>query len=378
MKQFSLPLMMCGTILALLLAACARQPQPARIEEITFRSGEFTIVGELRTPEGTGPFPVVLFVHGSGPADRTGFGMYLPVMERLQQAGYATFAWDKPGTGESTGSLENGHVHSQRAQILLDAIEVLKAHPNIDPGQIGLWGISQAGYVMPRALAQSKDIAFMICVSCPGMSSYDQMAFQVTAFALCDGASEEKADEQASLLAELDQARTYETYAEYLYYREVLEALAGLAPAPVEKWPILAKEAWQEGDPDREALWNPIEVIEQTTIPVLAIFGDRDRNIDPLQGAHAYRVALEGAGNLQSRVEVFPKANHGIAVSETGCPDDDLQWLEQSAKSLGYASIGEAQEALQKGASNHELLSKIPYAPGYLDTMDEWLRDLQR
>jgi dipeptidyl aminopeptidase/acylaminoacyl peptidase len=55
----------------LLLPACARQPQPARIEEITFQSGEFKLVGDLRTPAGTGPFPVILFVHGSDAADRT-------------------------------------------------------------------------------------------------------------------------------------------------------------------------------------------------------------------------------------------------------------------------------------------------------------------
>ena len=41
--------------LALLVPACARQPQPARVEEITFQSGEFTLVGDLRTPTGKGP-----------------------------------------------------------------------------------------------------------------------------------------------------------------------------------------------------------------------------------------------------------------------------------------------------------------------------------
>ena len=59
-------------VILLLLPACARQPQPARIEEITFQSGEFNIVGDLRTPAGTGLFPVVLFVHGDAPgANRT-------------------------------------------------------------------------------------------------------------------------------------------------------------------------------------------------------------------------------------------------------------------------------------------------------------------
>ena len=97
MKQHALRLMVCGIVLAvlLLLPACARQPQPARIEEITFQSGEFTLVGDLRTPSGTGPFPVVLFVHGSGPSDRTFFGGYLPIMERMLGAGYAVFSWDR-------------------------------------------------------------------------------------------------------------------------------------------------------------------------------------------------------------------------------------------------------------------------------------------
>ena len=88
----------------LLVPACARQPQPARIEEITFQSGEFKLVGDLRTPAGAGPFPVILFVHGSGDADRTFFGYYLPIMERMLRAGYAVFSWDNPGAGESTGT----------------------------------------------------------------------------------------------------------------------------------------------------------------------------------------------------------------------------------------------------------------------------------
>ena len=39
-------------VIVLLLPACTRQPQPARIEEITFQSGEFTLVGDLRCRRG--------------------------------------------------------------------------------------------------------------------------------------------------------------------------------------------------------------------------------------------------------------------------------------------------------------------------------------
>ncbi len=53
----------------------------------------------------------------------------------------------------------------------------MKARRDIDDKHIGLWGISQASYVMPLALSQSEDIAFMICVSCGGMSGRDQGAY---------------------------------------------------------------------------------------------------------------------------------------------------------------------------------------------------------
>jgi alpha-beta hydrolase superfamily lysophospholipase len=385
MKQFSLRLIMCGMILVLLMTACASPPsatptptvtlQPPRIEEIAFESGSFHVVGDLRLPEGVGPFPVVVFVHGSGPIDRTMFGEYMPIMERMLRAGYATFSWDKPGTGESTGQISSNHVFAQRAQILLDAIEIMQARPDIDPQRIGLWGISQAGYVMPLALTQTKDIAFMICVSCPGMSGYDQMAFNVTAWALCSEVPEEKADQKTRLLAELDRARTYDTYAEYLHYREVLKALAGLVSAPIEQWPVLSEETWQQNPTDPEDVWNPIEVIEQLGIPVLAIFGDQDRSVDPLQGAYAYRQALEQAGNPKSRVELFPKARHELIVSKTGCPiEEEFQWLEQYVKTLGYGSVSEAEAAVEKDPRLHgDFLT-----PGYLDLIEEWLRDLRR
>lgn len=95
----------------------------------------FKAVGDLRLPEGGGPHPVVVFAHGDGPNNRASGVTYPPIMERMLRAGYATFAWDKPGTGESTGEFEHGRVLEQRAQIVLDAVAVLKQHAAIDPEQ---------------------------------------------------------------------------------------------------------------------------------------------------------------------------------------------------------------------------------------------------
>jgi len=372
--------------LALLLSACARQPQPAGIEEITFQSGEFKLVGDLRTPAGTGPFPVILFVHGSDDADRTLFGYYLPVMERMLRAGYAVFSWDKPGYGESTGQLREPYLRHQRAQIVLDAIEVMQARPDIDPERIGLWGISQASYVMPLVLSQSEDVAFMICVSCAGMSGHDLGVYQITTFAMfCADVLEEDADQRTVLFAELEEARKFETYEEYLHYREVLDALVDISPYRQKLLDFLSKnggggvipeEAWLKNDPEIERWWNPVEVLEQVRIPVLAIFGDKDSNTDPMQGAYAWRKALEQAGNPDFRVELLPGVDHLVAPSESSCINDQGETLDQVLQEQGYGPLEESLALFQQEPGQHTPLSAWPYAPGYLDLIEEWLRGL--
>ena len=334
----------------LFITSCTRQAQQSRTEEIVFHSGSFKVVGDLRLPEGRGPHPVVVFVHGDGPNDRIAGGMYSPIMERMERVGYATFAWDKPGTGESTGQIDRSRLGEQRAQIVLDATAVLKAHPDINPGQIGLWGISQAGYVMPRVLSMSEAITFMIAVSCPGMAGVDQGAYLVSAQAICAKVPEEEAEQMRRLLSEVERVQTYD---EYVQYKEAIDALPGISFASIfgYKAGVLPEDEWHVPNLEGEYFWDPIEVIEQTTIPVLAFFGERDTQIDPIQGAQAYRDALERSGNPNFRVELIPDSDHNIILSETGCLD-------------------EREKRPRSEWTN--------YAPQYLDTLEEWLGELHR
>jgi len=383
MKSRMLSVMTCAALFALAVTGCAPPspaPQPPRIEEITFQSGEFTLVGDLRTPAGRrGPFPVVLFVHGDAPANRTMFGMYLPIMERMLRAGYAVFSWDNPGVGESTGTTDRLQLTQQQAQIVMDAIEAMKAHPDVDSGRIGLWGVSMAGWVMPRVLMASDDVAFMICQSCGSMSGQDESVYLTVAQGYCGGVPEEATDQLQILLAELDEARTFDTYEGYLHYRGVLDELAALGSVTVPE-PVASEAAWLANNPALEFGWSPMEVIAQVRIPVLAIWGDRDTQLDPIRAAYAYRHALEQAGNPNYRVEVIPGADHLLAPSETGCMSERSQTLERVSGEQGFAledlnalSALDPQDPLR-----FKLLSAWPFAPAYLDMIEEWLRGLGR
>src|SRR5215467_9659729 len=74
-----------------------------RTEEVHFRCGDHTLAGTLVLPGTPGPHPAVAFVLGSGPADRTYYGMAPHLWSHFAGHGFACLSWDKPGVGQSTG-----------------------------------------------------------------------------------------------------------------------------------------------------------------------------------------------------------------------------------------------------------------------------------
>jgi pimeloyl-ACP methyl ester carboxylesterase len=152
------------------------------------------------------------------------------------------------------------------------------------------------------------------------------------------------------MLSAIERAQTYDEYAEY---KKQLDALPGIESAEIfgYKKGVRPRNEWHADDPQSEYFWDPMQVIEKTTIPVLAVFGEMDTQIDPFQGAQVYRHALMRAGNPNFRIELIPGADHNIILSETGC-------------------LEERENRPRSEWSN--------YAPQYLDILEEWLTELRR
>jgi pimeloyl-ACP methyl ester carboxylesterase len=312
----------------------------ARTQEVSFRSKGFKLVGDLRLPADGELHPAIIMVHGSGGATRDGAVYFEPLIEIFLRNGYAVFSWDKPGSGASKGDFDGRHLLSERAAILADAVQVLVEHPEIDPARVGLWGISQAGWVMPLALELAGDIAFMIVVGGGAEDSIEQMAFQVGQRVICTGGSDERA---ALVEKNWSQFKKATNYSEY---REAVESLLEIPEVKEHTGLQLAEEKrWKPLSRDSGSFFDPMEVIEHTTIPVLALYGELDKNIDPVQGAEAYKAALERAGNQDSQVVVIPGAGHVLVPARTGC--------------------------LGEGGGRQ-------YVPEYLEILDAWLQQLSR
>jgi pimeloyl-ACP methyl ester carboxylesterase len=310
--------------------------------EVKFDHRHFTVIGDLYAPSPKKKNPVIIFVHGDGPARRSSSRAPNRLMRNFLEIGFACYYYDKPGYGESKGKFTSGKLFEERASILVEAVAILKLHPLIDPDMIGLWGISQAGWVMPKAISMSEDIAFMIAVSCAGVDGIEQSAYLVEQQILCEGYSKGEAKKARMYYNQRARAKTYEEYleaAEFLDKHPVISTMG---------WGgIKSEEKFSPAPASYSQFFNPIPVIEKMKIPVLAIYGDKDTQVDPFQGMNAYKNALEKAKNPFYRVEIFKNADHGIIQSKTGCLKEQRQ--RRSAR----------------------------FARGFLELMQNWLKNLK-
>jgi pimeloyl-ACP methyl ester carboxylesterase len=127
--------------------------------EVTFKSHGTKLAGTLHLPSGRGPYPAVVWLHGSGPEARDDAApYYTPLLGR-----FAVFAYDKRGAGASGGTC-----CPLDFRLLADdasaAVAAVRSYREIDRGLIGLMALSQGGWLMPLT-ALSSPVGFAIVVA---------------------------------------------------------------------------------------------------------------------------------------------------------------------------------------------------------------------
>jgi dienelactone hydrolase len=144
-----------------------------RTEAVRFQSGDVTLAGTLFIPDERGRHPAIVLFHGSGPEPRNP-----SVADWFARHGVIALTYDKRGVGESTGDFR-AVSFTELSDDGLAAIQLLRARPDVDAERIGVWGLSQGGWLGPLAASRSKDVKFVIAVSGPGVSPAEQMVFYI-------------------------------------------------------------------------------------------------------------------------------------------------------------------------------------------------------
>ena len=140
--------------------------------KVEFKVGKEILRGTLFIPEGTSPFPAVVFYHGRGSAR----ARYLPMAEALARKGLITLAFDFRGCGESDGKFEE-QTHKMGIEDARAGLEFLLSQ-NVDKKRIGIQGTSFGGYVTGMLL---NDYDFIRSVVLRVPAAYSDQALNVKA-----------------------------------------------------------------------------------------------------------------------------------------------------------------------------------------------------
>lgn len=264
-------------------------------QRVVIRHGGHTLNGVLALPKnGRSRHGLVVYVHGDGPVDATHDDGYKPLWEANAQAGYASLSWDKPGVAGAPGNWLAQSM-DDRADEAAAAIAWARARPDIDGGRIGLWGASQAGWVLPKIAAKTP-VSFAVAVS-PAINWLRQGRYNLLAELRADGASDARTD--AAIARSDTTRRLLERRATF---EEYVTARGGDADGmTADRWAFISKNYTADATEDLRALRG---------VPVLLVLAGHDRNVDTADTERVYRRVLDAGGAMT--VEHYPDATHSL------------------------------------------------------------------
>lgn len=178
-----------GTVFPAVWAQESPEPDPATAayseRDFSVGEGELPLPGTLAMPEGEGPFPAVVLVHGSGPQDRDStIGPNRPLRDiahGLAERGIATLRYDKrTRVHPIAASFDPGFsVDKESTDDTVAAVAALQATPGIDPGRVFVFGHSLGAMLTPRILQRTDGAAGGIMLAASSRSMLDLIPEQM-------------------------------------------------------------------------------------------------------------------------------------------------------------------------------------------------------
>ena len=191
-------------------------------KEISISIGEGKeLPGTLILPDGEGPFPVVVFVHGSGPSDRdetiNGNKPFKDLAEGLAEKGIASYRYDKRTyVYQKEAAMDIGlTVKEETVDDAVNAVRMLKETQEINPEEIFVAGHSLGGYVVPMIDKELKEgeAAGYILLAAPVQGLADLMKEQYNFLFGLEASPSDAVKEQKKMIdAELKKLDHLEKY----------------------------------------------------------------------------------------------------------------------------------------------------------------------
>ena len=240
--------------------------------DIFFNNGDLQLAGMLFVPEGEGPFPTAVIIHGSGTSTRDS-KWYLSVTQHLLDNGIAVLLPDKRGSEKSEGEWR-GASFEDLAGDTLSAIEYLKTQDHFEYSSIGVIGMSQGGWIAPLVASKSEDLSFVVSMSGAFVTTDEQLLYEET--------------------------NSIHQMGTYMFLAKLIAPLTTKNIQRMDFWLPLAG-------------YDPLPYWEKVSVPAFAAFGGGDVNV-PVEESISRLESLE----KEIEYAVYPEGGHGITSPTTG------------------------------------------------------------
>lgn len=294
-----------------------------------------SLAGTLLLPEEKGIFPLAIFITGSGAQDRNetimGHQPFRVISEHLASKGIASYRFDDRGVGASTGDFSMATSEDFASDVDAVVTHFLQ-YENIDKEQIVLIGHSEGGMIAPMVATMNEEVDALVLLAGTGVSGGEIIAKQVETIIMNTPGIEEKVrKDQIELQFQIiELVREYETEEKFEKdIREVFEKtfkdytmeeknLYGYTEENLEAQIKTLASPWYRFF----VTYDPSEALEQITIPVLALNGTKDVQVDAKQNLTAIEESLQKAGNDKVTVIELEGLNHLFQTAKTGLPKE--------------------------------------------------------
>lgn len=281
------------TILSVLNGIQIGEPRiPPYVDETTFTEREIVfgvenwrLPGALTLPNGEGPFPLVILVHGSGPSDRDAtIGQNKPFRDLawgLASQGVAVLRYDKRTSvyGEAFAAQSTYTLYEETVEDAVAAIAYARTLPEIDSSRIFVLGHSLGGYAAPRIATLDPDIGGLILLAAPVQPLYERILAQSTYIANLDG---------EILDAEQGQITTIQTAVEQINaLNESSDLTQLILGVPGSYWLDMRD-------------YNPVTTATALDLPMLLLHAGRDYQV-PQSEFSRWQLALSARDNVEFR-----------------------------------------------------------------------------
>jgi pimeloyl-ACP methyl ester carboxylesterase len=322
--------------------AIAAGPRPYRQQEVAFdnASAGIRLAGTLSVPDGTGPFPAVVLIGGTGPGtrDENSFGhqLFVVLADALNRRGIAVLRYDKRGVGGSGGDFATATI-PDLASDAEAAMTFLMSRPEIEAKHIGLIGHSEGGAIAPMIAVRNPAARFAVLMAGPGMRIGRLLNIQDARIARASGVPEEQIAKRSAFFNKLyaDLATTTSnpvalSVAKADIARGVTDKL--IRPENAEVLAHQVTSPWA-----RQAFnYDPIPTLRALRTPVLVLDGGRDLYVPPEDNLPAIKAALKG--NPGATIVELPDINHMFQTAKIGTPAESAS-IEETMSPVALKMI---------------------------------------